>query len=201
MGQEEERRTARVTVTELNDFLRTPPRGFSVTKTESEPLRCIVRGDPDTNLLLADPCETSAGSVVFHGSLGRNVTLRNLWQYSDFRRSLVSKNLFLVVAARTSQFAEEVARHYVVCVHGANPVVRWHMDAALDQAISTVAGESYVMEVDLTKTLDVWAARNMAGSRPEWVNASFVLKYHSDALFDFPYWLGFSKRKFELQLI
>ncbi|XP_061659682.1 mesenteric estrogen-dependent adipogenesis protein-like [Syngnathoides biaculeatus] len=196
MEREAQDSLPRMTVTELGDFLRGPPNGFSV---ESNPLRSVVRGDPDTSLLLADPCDTSAGSVVFHGSLGRSITLTDLWQYSDFRRSLVSKNIFVLVATRMPQ-STEVAKLYVVCMRGADPVVRWHMEAGLNWAISSVAGESYEVEVDLTDALDTWAASNMAGIRPEWVDASFTLKYHSDALFDFPHWLGFSKRKFKLRL-
>ncbi|XP_061607563.1 mesenteric estrogen-dependent adipogenesis protein-like [Phyllopteryx taeniolatus] len=196
MEQEESARLARMTVSELDDFLRRPPSGFSV---ESTPLRSVVRGDPDTSLLLADPCDTSAGSVVFHGSLGRSVTLTDLWQYSDFRRSLVTKNIFMLVATRLPQ-CTEVAKRYVVCVRGADPVVRWHMEAGLDWTISSVAGESYEVEVDLTDALNMWATHNMTGIKPEWVDSSFTLKYHSDPLFDFPHWLGFSKRKFKLRL-
>ncbi|XP_077402969.1 mesenteric estrogen-dependent adipogenesis protein [Vanacampus margaritifer] len=187
---------ARMTVTELHDFLRRPPSGFSV---ERNPLRTVIQGDPDSSLLLADPCDTSAGSVVFHGSLGRCVTVTDLWQYSNFRRSLVSKNIFMLMTMRTPE-STEVAKRYVVCLSGADPMVRWRMGAGLDWAISSVAGESYDVEVDLTDTLCTWAARNMAGTRVEWLDASFTLKYHTDALFDLSHWLGFSKRKFKLRL-
>ncbi|MGH0186407.1 UNVERIFIED_CONTAM: hypothetical protein FKN15_021431 [Acipenser sinensis] len=34
--------------------------------------------------------------------------------------------------------------------------------------------------------------------KPVWRDTWFVLKYHSDALFDFPFWFGFSKRKFTI---
>ncbi|XP_077360885.1 mesenteric estrogen-dependent adipogenesis protein [Festucalex cinctus] len=197
MGQEEQVEQSRMTVTELHEFLRRPPSGFSV---ESNPLCTVVRGDPDNSLLLADPCDTSAGgSVVFHGSLGRCVKVRNLWQYSDFRRSLVSKNIFMLVTMRTPESAE-FAKRYVVCLRGADPMVRWHIEAGLDWTISSVAGESYNVEVDLTDTLRTWADRNMAGTRAEWLDASFTLKYHTDALFDLSHWLGFSKRKFKLRL-
>lgn len=33
-----------------------------------------------------------------------------------------------------------------------------------------------------------------------WRDASFTLKYYSDALFDFPHWFGFSKRAFKVNV-
>lgn len=60
-------------------------------------------------------------------------------------------------------------------------------------------------QVDLTELLESWAARNVhiitdrgVKVKPVWRDASFTLKYYSDALFDFPHWFGFSKRKFKV---
>ncbi|XP_054611309.1 mesenteric estrogen-dependent adipogenesis protein-like isoform X2 [Dunckerocampus dactyliophorus] len=190
----------RMTVTELDDFLRKPPSGVSVSTQKSTKR---VHIDPATSLLLADPCDALAGSVVFQGSLGR-IRLTNLWEYSSFRKSLVSKTIYLLVSTHLPN-STDVMKRYVVSMDGANPLVRWQLERGLDWTISSVAGESYQVEIDLSDALDKWASRNFpkdnkTGMRPQWADASFMLKYHSDALFDFPYWFGLSKRKFKLRL-
>lgn len=58
-------------------------------------------------------------------------------------------------------------------------------------------------QVDLTEPLESWAEKNIhvLSDKPiktVWTDASFTLKYYSDALFDFPHWFGFSKRKFKV---
>lgn len=52
-------------------------------------------------------------------------------------------------------------------------------------------------QIDLTEALESWAAENLEGE-PVWSDASFTLKYYSDALFDFPHWFGFSRRHFKV---
>lgn len=59
-------------------------------------------------------------------------------------------------------------------------------------------------QIDLTELLESWAAENIHVTtdplikvKPVWRDASFTLKYYSDALFDFPHWFGFSKRTFK----
>lgn len=60
-------------------------------------------------------------------------------------------------------------------------------------------------QIDLTEEMESWAAKNLISDdlmkvKPVWRDASFTLKYYSDALFDFPHWLGFSKRIFKVRL-
>lgn len=60
-------------------------------------------------------------------------------------------------------------------------------------------------QIDLTEEMESWAAKNLISDdlmkvKPMWRDASFTLKYYSDALFDFPHWLGFSKRTFKVCL-
>lgn len=131
----------------------------------------------------------------------------------------------------------------MVCIDGNNPFIKWQMERGLDWTISSVAGESYSVDVrrtryslpsvyasyisptklqflyfgaesdlfwcqvDLTEPLESWAAINihmindkLLKVKPVWRDASFTLKYHSDALFDFPHWFGFSKRKFNVSI-
>uniref|UniRef100_A0A3Q4B8C6 Uncharacterized protein n=1 Tax=Mola mola TaxID=94237 RepID=A0A3Q4B8C6_MOLML len=82
---------------------------------------------------------------------------------------------------------------YVLSIDGSDPFIKSQMERGLDWTISSVAGESY--------SVDSWVAQNLhaltdesINVTPVWRNATFTLKYCSDALFDFPYWFGFSKR-------
>lgn len=115
-----------------------------------------------------------------------------------------------------------VAKRFVVSVDGNEPFVRWQLEKGLDWTISSVAGESYRVEVrrvavsdllyscclpvtltffpwqvDLSDALESWARKHLH-VKHAWRDASFTLKYYSDALFDFPHWFGFSKRKFSV---
>lgn len=145
-----------------------------------------------------------------------------------FKNALLHKNLFLFLGAAPQQ--------YVVCVDGSEPFIKYQMERGLDWTISSVAGESYRLDVrrtltltlfvhymiiiptylwilvtrwqiDLTDVLESHIRKNLCFSTngtvkvsPVWRNASFTLKYYSDALFDFPHWFGFSKRSFKVSL-
>ena len=59
-----------------------------------------------------------------------------------------------------------------------------------------------LIQIDLTEALESFAPQDITTDDPEevkpvWRDASFSLKYYSDALFDFPKWFGFSKRTFK----
>lgn len=135
-----------------------------------------------------------------------------------------------------------VLGYYVVAINGSHPMIRWEMERGLDMTISSVAGESYTVDVSSVETLffnDVWysnlvsffwqckkliqinifiyifkvdvsaALQGWVGEsfqilvdvekvKPIWKDTHFTIKYRSDALFDFPYWFGCSKRQFKV---
>ncbi|XP_029375382.1 mesenteric estrogen-dependent adipogenesis protein [Echeneis naucrates] len=204
-NKESQTRTrTRIRVTELESFLRDPPAGFSV-QTLGSGYR--VLSDPNRSLVLIDDFSSCRGRIVFHNSLGRKVKMHNLWEYSSMRKGLLSKRIYLLMSACQDQLsAREVraVKQYVVSIDGRDPLVRWQLERGLDWTISSVAGESYRVDVDLTETLDSWATKNIHihtdKVKPVWRDASFTLKYYSDALFDIPHWFGFSKRTFKLML-
>ncbi|XP_069002327.1 mesenteric estrogen-dependent adipogenesis protein [Embiotoca jacksoni] len=196
-------------VTEVEEFLRNPPTGFSV-----EPLGSgyRVRSSAES-LVLIDAFESCCGKIVFHNSLGRKVKMHNLWEYTSMRKNLLSKRIFLLTSACEENVTESnekaaretrVPKQYVVSIDGKEPFIKWQMERGLDWTISSVAGESYRVNIDLTKELESWAEKNITDDlmkgKPVWRDASFTLKYYSDALFDFPHWFGFSKRTFKLRL-
>ncbi|XP_017273417.1 mesenteric estrogen-dependent adipogenesis protein [Kryptolebias marmoratus] len=191
--------SGRVTVTEVGQFLKSPPEGFSVEALGSG-FR-VDNKDGARNLVLIDEFESGSGRVVFHNSPGRKVKMQNLWEYSSVRKSLLSKRIYLRVSAceQRAPHQPRVPRQYVVSVDGRDPFIRWQLERGLDRTISSVAGESYRVDIDLTEALESSVTEDLVGRKPVWRDASFTLKYHSDALFDFPHWFGFSKRRFKLR--
>ncbi|XP_034746814.1 mesenteric estrogen-dependent adipogenesis protein-like isoform X1 [Etheostoma cragini] len=200
-------------VTEVEEFLREPPAAFSVE------LLCSgyrVHSEPEKSLVLIDDFESCRGKIVFQKSLGREVKMHNLWEYTSMRKSLLTKRIYLLMSACEDNFSEtgkkaadkaRVLKQFVVSIDGSNPFIKWQMERGLDWTISSVAGESYRVDIDLTELLESWAAKKLhtitdkpIKVKPVWRDASFTLKYYSDALFDFPHWFGFSKRKFNLRL-
>ncbi|KAM7374466.1 hypothetical protein PAMP_007122 [Pampus punctatissimus] len=199
-------------VTEVEEFLTNPPAGFSVVPLSSG---YRVHSDPEKSLVLIDDFNSCRGkNIVFQKSLGRKVKMHNLWEYTSFRKSLLSKRIYLLMSVCAQNVSNKkaasqtrVLKQYVVSIDGNDPFIRWQMEKGLDWTISSVAGESYRVDIDLTESLKSWAAKNIyivtddqIKDQLVWRDTSFTLKYYSDALFDFPHWFGFSKRKFELRL-
>ncbi|XP_006643111.3 mesenteric estrogen-dependent adipogenesis protein [Lepisosteus oculatus] len=197
---------------ELEEFLREPPSGFKV-EVRGSGYR-FVRYDPGSFCVFIDECNSAKGKVLFQHSPGRIITVHSLKDYTDLRKRLTSQLIFILVsvcelnpALKTkSEKAAEVLQQFIVVINGRNPVVKWEIERGLDQAISSVAGESYAVQMDVEDALQSWADKRgfeipLEGRRvkPLWQHTNITLRYHSDALFDFPFWLGLSKRKFTLE--
>ncbi|XP_070773755.1 mesenteric estrogen-dependent adipogenesis protein [Enoplosus armatus] len=202
----------RLRATEVEEFLRKPPAGFSVEALGSG---YRVHSDPEKSLVLIDDFDSCRGKIVFQNSPGRKVKMQNLWEYTTMRKSLLSKRIYLLISAceenlslnKKAASEARVLQQYVVSIEGNDPFIKWQMERGLDWTIASVAGESYRVEIDFSELLESWAAKNIHITtdeplkvKPVWRDASFTLKYYSDALFDFPHWFGFSKRKFNLRL-
>lgn len=62
----------------------------------------------------------------------------------------------------------------------------------------------FFVKVDVSAALQGWVGENFQilvdaeKVKPTWKDTHFTIKYRSDALFDFPYWFGFSKRRFKV---
>ncbi|XP_072231521.1 mesenteric estrogen-dependent adipogenesis protein [Leuresthes tenuis] len=197
-----------VSVTEVVEFLSNPPEGFSV---ESLGSGYRVRCNGEKNLVLIDDFQSCKGKVVFQDSLGRKPKVHNLWDYTSVRKSLVSKRIYLLssvceekltVSNNKEAGGSRVLKQYVVSIDGSDPFIKWQMEKGLDWTISSVAGESYRVDIDFTEALESCALQDITIDDLEevklvWRDASFSLKYYSDALFDFPKWFGYSKRTFK----
>ncbi|XP_028322681.1 mesenteric estrogen-dependent adipogenesis protein [Gouania willdenowi] len=205
-----------LTVTEVGEFLRNPPAGFTVETLLHTGYR--VHSTAEDSLVLIDDFQTCTGDWVdFQQSMGRAVKMHNLWEYTSMRRSLLSKRIYLLMSAceqnvsvnnnnkKKKDTEVTVLKQFIVSLNGNNPLIQWQMEKGLDWTISSVAGESYKVDIDLTDALENWAELNnitedFSGVKIVWRDASFTLKYYSDALFDFPHWFGFSKRNFKVRL-
>lgn len=115
----------RLEVIPLEEFLRSPPAGFSVEKIGGSDF--LVSSDPESSLVLIDDIDGCSERVLFQNSLGRwgntfgylwlvrvdpsvfpwcewcfsyhsKVKMKNLWEYSSTRKSLLSKRIYLVAS-------------------------------------------------------------------------------------------------------
>ncbi len=161
--------------------------------------------------------------------------------YRTWQHVFLPSHLFIYLCVPIVNFLGPVSvlQQYVVSIDGNDPFIKWQMERGLDWTISSVAGESYrvdvsvtsysfshvhvvqcifvivcwlisgdsLCQIDLTEMLESWAAENIhmetdqiIKMKPVWRDTSFTLKYYSDALFDFPHWFGFSKRKFKVSV-
>ncbi|XP_051973144.1 mesenteric estrogen-dependent adipogenesis protein-like [Xyrauchen texanus] len=197
-------------VIEVETFLNAPPQGFSVEHCAG---RRVVKWDQENSCVFIDEFQSSKGKVVFCNSPGRKVTVRNLGEYTCLRRRLTSRRIYVLVSActhTTTKFKDNkyindpALGYYVVVINGNHPMIRWETERGLDMTISSVAGESYTVDVDLSTALHGWVGENFQilvdgeKVKPSWRDMHFTIKYHSDALFDFAYWFGFSKRQFKI---
>ena len=67
-GMTDKASSCRMTVTEVDEFLRKPPAGFSVEDLDPG---CRVLGDPEKSLVLIEDFDSCRGRIVFENSLGR----------------------------------------------------------------------------------------------------------------------------------
>ncbi|XP_058645217.1 uncharacterized protein LOC131548149 isoform X2 [Onychostoma macrolepis] len=151
-------------VIELESFVKSPPRGFTV---ESRAGCRVVKWDQENSCVFIDEIQSSKGKVIFCNSPGRKVIVRTLGEYTDLRRRLTSKTIYILVSACTKTKVEEkrnrdvpVLGYYVVAINGSHPMIRWEMERGLDMTISSVAGESYTVDVDVSAPLQGWVGES-----------------------------------------
>lgn len=199
-------------VIELEDFLANPPVDFTVD-VRGTGYR-FVEYDCDRCCVFIDEIQTTKGKVIFQNSPGRTIKVRTMKDYMQVRKNITSKRIYILVsacegAAKTKKSKDAKAllelRKYIVAIDGSNPVIKWELEKGLDWTISSVAGESYRVDIDLGDIMNSWMGETFRISvdgekvKPVWKNTSFAVKYRSDALFDFSHWLGRSKRQFKIQ--
>ncbi|XP_016295984.1 uncharacterized protein medag isoform X2 [Sinocyclocheilus anshuiensis] len=151
-------------VIELESFVNSPPGGFTV---ESRAGCRVVKWDQENSCVFIDEIQSSKEKVIFYNSPGRKVIVRTLREYTDVRRQLTSKTIYILVSACTKTKVEEkrnrdvpVLGYYVVAINGSHPMIRWEMERGLDMTISSVAGESYIVDVDVSAALQGWVGES-----------------------------------------
>ncbi|XP_056592607.1 mesenteric estrogen-dependent adipogenesis protein-like [Triplophysa dalaica] len=199
-----------IDVVEIDNFLSHPPQGFSI---EHRAAYRLVKSDPKLSCVFIDEFQSSKGKVIFCQSPGRKITVRNLGEYTNLRNQLLSKRIYVLVSAcatiapkvqEKKRINDPALGLYVVVINGCHPMIRWEMEKGLDSTISSVAGESYTVNVDIRDALKACVGEKFRilidgeKVKPSWKDTHFTIKYHSDALFDFSYWFGLSKREIKI---
>ncbi|KAJ8342640.1 hypothetical protein SKAU_G00325680 [Synaphobranchus kaupii] len=198
-------------VTELEDFLRNPPVDFTVD-VRGTGYR-FVKYDCDRCCVFINEIQTTKGKVIFQNSPGRAIKVHTPKDYMQVRKNITSKRIYILVSAcegaakskkRKDAKALGELRQYIVAIDGSNPVIKWEIEKGLDWTISSVAGESYRVDIDLGDIVNSWMGETFQipvdgqKVKPVWKNTYFTLKYYSDALFDFSHWLGGSRRQIKI---
>ncbi|XP_053564445.1 mesenteric estrogen-dependent adipogenesis protein-like [Bombina bombina] len=196
----------------IEDFIRNPPSGVYV---ENQPKKSRVGSLSDKVCIFMDDFATASGrKVVFSNSFGRIVQVKTMIEYSKVRKILTSKLLLILVSACEKKAGErrrradnqaKVLKQFILIINGNNPMIKWEMERGLNDVFSSVSSENFTVKIDLKETLQKWTQDQgfaiTVGPRtvtPDWLNTTFNLNYESDASCDFPYWFGFSKRRFSL---
>lgn len=190
----------------VEDFLRNPPEGFQVETRGSS--HTLVKFDPNSCCVFIDEFYLDDRNVMFQFSPGREFVVKNLGDYTKMREKITSQQIYLLASAggKTSRTAKGSSTYLIVALNGSHPLVRWQMEQGLDKAISSVAGESYNVKIDVSSALRSWVGRRKHvlpsfATSQSWRDCSFTLKYHSDALFDILFWLGLSNKCFEIKYV
>nr|XP_006009966.2 PREDICTED: mesenteric estrogen-dependent adipogenesis protein [Latimeria chalumnae] len=143
----------------------------------------------------------SDGSVLING---KKYTISNHFQrktqmtshldYKGYREILFSKPIVLFTTATNDRSPK--GRMFAVVVNTCHPRIRRQMEQGMDQAISSVVGESYSVQFELHGAVMPFFYKGGYTTGGEGLDFSFDFKI--DALVDIFYMFGFSKRKVEV---
>ena len=87
--------------------------------------------------------------------------------WSGWRRKKTSRSTS-DVERRPTSFSVFIPGSYVVSIDGSDPVIRWQLERGLDWTISSVAGESY--RVDVSRAFGHQCLLDCIPSSREWKN-------------------------------
>ncbi|MEE6472524.1 hypothetical protein FKM82_009640 [Ascaphus truei] len=196
----------------IEDFLMKPPCGICVEHLSG---KSSVTTHSDRICIFIDDFETVAGrKVIFKNAFGRTVRVTSMAGCANMRTKFTSDLLLMLVSAceksagqrgrKADQQAKEL-QQFILMINGQNPRITRQMESGLNYVLSSVAVESYTVKIDVADALLKWTQEegftlpvDSHAITPDWQNTTFKFNYHSDALFDFPYWFGCSKRTFPI---
>uniref|UniRef100_K7FLC3 Mesenteric estrogen dependent adiposis n=1 Tax=Pelodiscus sinensis TaxID=13735 RepID=K7FLC3_PELSI len=124
---------------------------------------------------------------------GRNVELTSHRDYKVYRETILSRPLVFFTNVKTKKYSSKVSeKTYAFLVNTRHPKIRRQLEHGMNTIISSVVGESYKLRFDFQKVV-----KSFFPPGSDLVNGedlSFSYEFRSDALFDFSYWFGISKK-------
>ncbi|XP_033002336.1 mesenteric estrogen-dependent adipogenesis protein [Lacerta agilis] len=121
----------------------------------------------------------------------RYVELNTHYDYKNYRETILGRPLVFFFNVRT-KYNSSKEKTYALLVNTRHPKMRRQIENGMNNIISSVIGESYKLQFDFQDVV-----KNFFPPGAHLVNKeslSFSYEFKCDALFDFFYWFGISKR-------
>uniref|UniRef100_A0A2D4JWY5 Mesenteric estrogen-dependent adipogenesis protein n=1 Tax=Micrurus paraensis TaxID=1970185 RepID=A0A2D4JWY5_9SAUR len=178
------------------------------------PLRQLLSLQPDSFLLQGDtltvlsPLDRRPGggfTVIsdgfFHldgrqqcrltGYFKRHVELNSHHDYKNYRETILGRPMVFIINVRT-KYNSSKEKTYALLVNTRHPKMRRQIENSMNNIISSVIGESYKLQFNFQDVVKKFFPSEAYLVHEE--SLSFSYEFKTDALFDFLYWFGISKR-------
>ncbi|CAM9510669.1 mesenteric estrogen-dependent adipogenesis protein [Lampetra fluviatilis] len=133
--------------------------------------------------------------------LPRKYVTRSLPEYTQYREAITSKPLAFFITVKAVRHGTPEDQDFAVLLNTRHPNIRHQLIKAMDNAIASISGESYVFEVSLEKIVkDFFSSKEGYAKDIPLPGLRFTLQYETDALFDIAYWLGYNKRELVIKV-
>ncbi|XP_072260539.1 mesenteric estrogen-dependent adipogenesis protein [Pyxicephalus adspersus] len=120
----------------------------------------------------------------------RKVTLKSHADYKDYRETVLSKPMLFLT--NVQKVNSNSAKTFAFIVNTRHPQIRAKVESAMNNAISSVMGENYLLQFNLQSSLKDYLGRQNFEMTEDNLNFSFTFKL--DVLIDIFYFLGLSKK-------
>nr|XP_060626849.1 mesenteric estrogen-dependent adipogenesis protein [Anolis sagrei ordinatus] len=125
------------------------------------------------------------------GYFKRYVELNTHYDYKNYREVILGRPLVLFVNVKT-KYSSSKEKTYALLVNVRHPKMRRQIENGMNNIISSVIGESYKLQFDFRDVVKKFFPSGAHLVNEE--SLSFSYEFKSDALFDFFYWFGISKK-------
>ncbi|XP_061484451.1 mesenteric estrogen-dependent adipogenesis protein [Rhineura floridana] len=125
------------------------------------------------------------------GYFKRYVELNTHYDYKNYRETILGRPLVFFFNVRT-KYSSSKEKTYALLVNTRHPKMRRQIENGMNDIISSVIGESYKLQFDFQDVVKKFFPSGAHLVNKE--SLSFSYEFKSDALFDFFYWFGISKR-------
>lgn len=140
--------------------------------------------------------EAGRETYTIRNYIERSNQLNGHADYKDYRETLLTKPIVLFTKARKTNQESPRDKAFAVIVNTRHPNIRAEIEKGMNNAITSVWGESYSLQFDFQRVIKQFFSTVNYDTDGEGLTISFEFKV--DALFDISYLFGFSKRKAEV---